>query len=87
MVMTEKEWCMLAEARGLDPETGKPLEPEYDVHGSPLGNSAWTDRDIAELHRAIRGLHNDFTMITRLIVLGIGAMAILHFVNLNRHSI
>lgn len=28
MAMTEKEWCTLAEARGLDTGTGKKLEPE-----------------------------------------------------------
>jgi len=34
-----------------------------------------------ELHRAIRGLHNQFTAITRLIVVGICAMVILHFIH------
>jgi hypothetical protein len=79
MAITEKEWYTLAEARNLDPATGKKLEPEYDAHGSP--DSAWTDRDIKELQRAIRGLHGEFTMITRLIMVGIGATVILHFVH------
>jgi hypothetical protein len=81
MAITEKEWCALAEARKLDPETGKKLEPEYDAHGSPSGDSPWTDRDIKELQRAIRGLHDEFTTITRLVMAGIGAMVILHFIH------
>jgi hypothetical protein len=81
MAITEKEWFTLAEARGLDPGTGKKLEPEYDAHGSPSGDSPWTDRDIKELQRTIRGLHDEFTMTTRLIMVGIGAMVILHFIH------
>ena len=77
MAITEKEWIALAEARGLDPGSGKKLEPEYDAHGSPSGESPWTDRDIKELHRAIRGLHNEFTMIRLFMMAGIGAMVIL----------
>jgi hypothetical protein len=77
MAITEKEWCALAEARNLDPTTGKKLEPEYDVHGSP--DSAWTDRDISELQRAIRGLRDEVAMATRLIMVGIGMM--LHFIH------
>jgi hypothetical protein len=81
MAITEKEWFTLAEARGLDPGTGKKLEPEYDAHASASGNSAWTDRDIKELQRAIRGLHDKFTVITHLILVEIGAMVILHFIH------
>ena len=81
MAITEKEWFTLAEARNLDPATGKKLEPEYEAHGSPSGDLAWTDRDISELQRAIRGLHDEVTMITRLIMAGIGAMVILHFIH------
>jgi hypothetical protein len=79
MAMTEKEWCTLAEARGLDAGTGKKLEPEQS-YDSAVCSSCWTDHDIVELHRAIRGLHNEITVITRLIMVGIGAMVILHFV-------
>jgi hypothetical protein len=81
MAITEKEWFTLAEARNLDPATGKKLEPEYDAHGSPSEDSAWTDRDIKELQRAIRGLHDQFTVITRLVLVGIGAMMFLHFIH------
>jgi hypothetical protein len=79
MAMTEKEWCTLAEARGLDAETGKKLEPEQSSDSGVCSSSCWTGRDIVQLHRAIRGLHNEFTVITRLIMVGIGAMVILHF--------
>jgi hypothetical protein len=79
MAITEKEWYTLAEAHKLDPATGKKLEPEYDAHSSP--DSAWTDRDIAELQRAIRRLRDEFTTITRLVMAGIGAMVILHFIH------
>jgi hypothetical protein len=72
MAITEKEWFMLAEARGLDPGTGKKLEPEYDAHDSPSGDSPWTDRDIKELQRAIRGLRDECTVITRLVMVGMG---------------
>ena len=85
MAITEKEWITLAEARGLDPGTGKKLEPEYDPHCSPSGDlpwdSPWTDRDIKELHRDIRGLRDQFTVITRLSMAGIGAMVLLHFIH------
>lgn len=81
MAITEKEWCTLAEARGLDPATGSKLEPEYDAHGSPSWDSPWTDRDITELQRAIRGLRDELTLTTRLIMAGIGAMVLLHFIH------
>ena len=81
MAMTEKEWCTLAETRGLDAGTGKKLEPEQPSNSALCSSSCWTDRDIVELHRAIRGLHNEFTVITRLIMVGIGAMVILHFIH------
>jgi hypothetical protein len=81
MAITEKEWSMLAEARNLDPATGKKIEPEYDAHGSPSRDSAWTDRDISELQRAIRGLRDEVAMATRWIMAGIGTMVILHFIH------
>jgi hypothetical protein len=81
MAMTEKEWGALAEARSLDAGTGKRLEPERSSDSAVYGSSCWTDRDIVELHRVIRGLHNEFTVITRLIMVGIGAMVLLHFIH------
>jgi hypothetical protein len=81
MAMTEKEWCTLAETRGLDAGTGKKLEPEQSSNSAVCSSSCWTDRDIVQLHRAIRGLHNEFTVITRLIMVGIGAMVILHLIH------
>ena len=81
MVITEKEWCTLAGARNLDPATGKKLEPEYDADGPFSGDSAWTDRDISELQCAIRGLHDDVALTTRLTMAGIGTMLILHFIH------
>jgi hypothetical protein len=81
MAMTEKEWVALAEARGLDAGTGKKLEPEQSYDSAICGSSCWTDHDIVELHRAIRGLHNELTVITRLTMVGIGAMVILHFIH------
>ena len=80
MAMTEKEWCTLAEARGLDAGTGKKLEPEQSYDSAVCSSSCWTGRDIVQLHRAIRGLHNELTVIARLIMGGIGAMVILHFI-------
>jgi|HubBroStandDraft_6_1064221.scaffolds.fasta_scaffold14274_3 hypothetical protein len=81
MAMTEKEWRTLAETRGLDAGTGKKLEPEQSSNSAVCSSSCWTDRDIVELHRAICGLHYEFTVITRLIMVGIGAMVILHFIH------
>jgi hypothetical protein len=79
MAMTEKDWCTFAEARGLDSGTGKKLESEQPSNSASC-SSCWTDHDIVELHRTIRGLHNEFTVMTRLIMVGIGAMVILHFI-------
>jgi hypothetical protein len=81
MAMTEKEWSTLAEARGLDAGTGKKLESEQSSDFATCSSSCWTDHDIVELHRAIRGLHSEFTVITRLIMVGIGSMVILHFIH------
>jgi hypothetical protein len=81
MAMTEKEWYTLAEARGLDAGTGKKLKPKQSSSSAICSSSCWTDQDIVELHRVIRGLHNEFTVITRLIMVGIGAMVILHFIH------
>jgi hypothetical protein len=43
MAMTEKEWCTLAETRGLDTGTGKKLEPEQSSNSAICSSSCWTD--------------------------------------------